>query len=330
PSHSSTTGVDSSSISCACRAIRLSRPCWWISVVYSPNASRIWLAAHVSSARPWASMPSSWRSRANSGSFSEKTKLAVSVGVKPRRARSVDSSRSSSRTGSQAGVSILLTPPRAAASRTRWRNSRLCSRSSGSAIRSRRAIGAPSWLSTHAPSSSRSCLSRTCTTRVPTSRGIKTPCASLRGGLATAGKETTDGIDENLWIDGIDEINVGAGGEAQPAMLRITVDAGLVNDRDGARRRVVLEASADLEAIDVRQRHVEHDDIRRAAGQAQRVATRGRLANVEARAGQDPGRRISTVRTIVDHQHRVHLRRVMLRRRAWPVKVRPMVYHPAS
>ncbi len=80
PSHSATTGVDSSSISRCWRTMTSSRLFRKSSVVKSPSRSRSSVAVHSSRARPSASARYSiWR-REKSGCLNEKMNVAVSVG----------------------------------------------------------------------------------------------------------------------------------------------------------------------------------------------------------------------------------------------------------
>ena len=82
-------------------------------------------------ARP-ASLPSSWRSRSNSGCFSEKTKVAVSTELNPWRARSREMSLSSSRTPLHSAWSGSVTFPVRLASPRALRNRSAVARSSRS------------------------------------------------------------------------------------------------------------------------------------------------------------------------------------------------------
>ena len=100
PSHSFTTGVESSSSSSCWRWMTSSRVRWYVSAVNRPSASISWVATHIASA---ASAVRARAPRSNSGCLSEKTKVAVSVGVKPRVARVREISISRSFTGPHCG-----------------------------------------------------------------------------------------------------------------------------------------------------------------------------------------------------------------------------------
>src|SRR6185312_15186098 len=100
-SHSSTTGVDNSNSSRCCREITSSRFFWYISAVRSPSWSSSTVASHREAARASASRDCSARSRVKSGCLSENTNVAVSVGVKPCRARLREMPARNSLTGAQ-------------------------------------------------------------------------------------------------------------------------------------------------------------------------------------------------------------------------------------
>ncbi len=87
PSHSVTTGVDSSSMSSCCRTITCSRPLMKLSVVIRPSLSTNVSAMETSSNSLSMSVPHRLRICAKSTGFNDRMNSAVSDGVKPSVAR---------------------------------------------------------------------------------------------------------------------------------------------------------------------------------------------------------------------------------------------------
>src|SRR5687767_12952621 len=100
---------------------------------------------------------------------------------------------------------------------------------------------------------------------------------SAAGSTSACRQEASDSVDQDRRLHGVDEVLVGAGGKPLAAVVGILVDRGLLDDRDRPRGDVVLEPAADFEAVDVRQRDVEHDEIRRGPGEPESVTTGGSL-----------------------------------------------------
>ena len=112
--------------------------------------------------------------------------------------------------------------------------------------------------------------------------------------------------DEHVRLDRLEEVLVRARGEPLAAMVVVLVDGGLLDDRDRARDRVALEAPADLEAVDIGERHVEDDQIGREPGEPERVAAGRGLADVVAGVRENPGRRVARVGPVIDHENGTH------------------------
>jgi len=100
PSHSLITGVDRSSSSCCWRSITCSRPRWYASTVTRPSLSKTVEESHVSSFSRLASDAKARRNALKIGFFSEKMKVAVSMGENPASARLLDKLDSAARTSS--------------------------------------------------------------------------------------------------------------------------------------------------------------------------------------------------------------------------------------
>ncbi len=134
PRQSWTTGVESSAISWLCRLMTSSRLVWNTCIVWIARRSRKRLAAMLPEAMCAASPSHARFSASNSGSFSEKTKLAVSADVKPWSAREREISPSSSSRRALASASRAV-PPDARASRMRSSTVRAWAFSSAPLIR---------------------------------------------------------------------------------------------------------------------------------------------------------------------------------------------------
>ncbi len=102
PSHSLTTGVDSSSSSCCWRWITSSRVRWYVVAVNWANLSTSVEAVQVASSAPFASVPNACRTPANSGFLSDSTKWLVSPALAPCAARDWDRAASAPRSLAQA------------------------------------------------------------------------------------------------------------------------------------------------------------------------------------------------------------------------------------
>ena len=105
---------------------------------------------------------------------------------------------------------------------------------------------------------------------------------------AAGAEERVDGGDEHRRLDRMREVAVGAGVEALHLVDVVDEGRGEVDDRRARRLRRGAQAAADLEAVDVGQVDVEHDQVERLGGQraARRCPVRG-LEHREARRAQD-------------------------------------------
>ncbi len=171
-SHSSTTGVDSSSSSRCWLWMTDSRLLRKISVVYSAMRSRTVVVVHSSSPSALASFASSVRIRPNSTCFNERMKVAVSVELNPCCARERETPSRNSRTAAQLGLSMRSKSPLSSAVRNSPRNSCDCARSSPSFIRSARSDEADSCACIHSASRSFWYLTSTVRTVWPAAGGI--------------------------------------------------------------------------------------------------------------------------------------------------------------
>lgn len=139
PSHSFTTGVDSSSISSCWRAITSSRFFWNTLTVYRPSWSSSAETPRSCAAIRRGASALACSTASNSGCLSEKMKVAVSAALKPLSTRSRDSSSRKWRTSAQGSpCRPSASPAAAAAAGSRRQNSRARASSSRGEAR-------PSW-----------------------------------------------------------------------------------------------------------------------------------------------------------------------------------------
>lgn len=138
PSHSFTTGVDSSSISSCWRAITSSRFFWNTLTVYRPSWSSSAETPRSCAAIRRGASALACSTASNSGCLSEKMKVAVSAALKPLSTRSRDSSSRKWRTSAQGSPCRPSASPAAAAGGSRRQNSRARASSSRGEAR-------PSW-----------------------------------------------------------------------------------------------------------------------------------------------------------------------------------------
>src|SRR5215208_5799530 len=128
-------------------------------MVKSPSLSSKTVAAQCSLASVSASCSSSWRKRANSGCFREKTNVAVSEGVKPCCTRERERPVRISRTSPHSGLMISVVLPLCAAWRKAPKNLADCWRKFDLDTRSVRRVSLASCSRIHSSSNSSSWVS---------------------------------------------------------------------------------------------------------------------------------------------------------------------------
>src|ERR1051325_9387117 len=164
-----------------------SRPRWYSSMVRRPSWSSSSVACQISSPSRAASSENSARSIANSGRLSAKTKLAVSEGENPWRARVRERSARKARAGAHALALASRIESVSAGSAIRVRNSSPCARSSAAGRLSARPSLTCSLTQTARTSSRRSPIRRRNSERRSGVELRRTAGALLATGLLRAG-----------------------------------------------------------------------------------------------------------------------------------------------
>jgi hypothetical protein len=103
-------------------------------------------------------------------------------------------------------------------------------------------------------------------------------------------------------LEGLHEVAVRAAVEAVRAARGRDVGGRGLEHRDGFRGRVRLEPAADLEAVHVRELHVQDDHVHVLAGAGETLLAGLRLHDVVAGLAQDPRRHVAGRLVVVDEE----------------------------
>jgi hypothetical protein len=104
-------------------------------------------------------------------------------------------------------------------------------------------------------------------------------------------------------LDRLDEVTVGAPLQPPRAVAAVDVDRRHVQHRRAGGGRMRLNAAADLEAVDVGQVPVEHDEVGLLRRQAEGVVAGGRFQHLEAFAAEDAAKQAAVGVVVIDEQN---------------------------
>ncbi len=117
-------------------------------------------------------------------------------------------------------------------------------------------------------------------------------------------QQRLDAGDQFLRLDRLHQIAVGTVVQRLDPVARVAGRSRRMQDQRAAALRVVLDDAADVQAVDVRQLHVEQHQVRRiAAHQRQRRLAGRRFQHRIVRSAQDAALDVARALVVVDHQH---------------------------